>query len=220
VIRVRDLEFSYPKGAFAMRVDELACERGGRIALVGPSGSGKTTLLNLLGGVLVPQRGSVSVAGEEVSGRPERWRRAFRLRHVGMIFQAFELLPYLNVIDNVLLPAIVDPSLRTPRIRGRAAHLLDSVGLADKRSRHPALLSQGERQRVAICRALVAEPEVVLADEPTGNLDQENARAALALMLDHVERHGATFVMSTHNTSLLDPFERVVDTAALQGAVS
>ena len=185
---------------------------GENTALIGPSGCGKTTLLNLLAGVLLPDSGVVEVAGNEVSGLGDAERRDFRIRKLGLVFQAFELLDYLSVLDNILLPLRIGAGLSvTVEYRRRAAELAERVGIADKLERHPGQLSQGERQRVAVSRALLLKPSIILADEPTGNLDPANKLVVLDLLVDYAREHGATLLTVTHDRELLDRFERVLD---------
>ena len=212
MIELRDIHFSYPGSAFALDLPGLVVEEGRHTALVGPSGCGKTTLLNLLTGVLLPDSGHVQVAGEQVSQLRDSERRSFRLQRIGMVFQSFELLDYLSLLDNILLPLRIGGATSVNKdLRERAARLAADLGIGDKLARHPAELSQGERQRVAVCRALLLEPQLVLADEPTGNLDPANKFLVLDLLLDYAERSGATVVTVTHDHALLERFDEVLD---------
>ena len=212
MIEIRDMVFRYPRGEFELRVESLRVEAGEKVALIGPSGSGKTTLLHLAAGILLPHGGAVHVAGEAVSARPDSWRRDFRIRRIGLIFQEFELLEYLSVRENILLPYRVNRSLKlTADVRRRADALAGAVGIAHALGRRPRQLSQGERQRVAISRALVTRPDLIFADEPTGNLDPRTSRTILRVVLEQAEAGGATVLMVTHDHSLLDRFDRVVD---------
>ena len=187
-------------------------ERGERVAVIGPSGSGKTTLLHLIAGIRTPEAGRVVAREVEVSALDEAGRRDFRLRHLGLVFQEFELLEYLTVLDNILLPYRIGRVLHLGReVRERAAALAHGVGIGDKLRRYPDRLSHGERQRVAVCRALLPEPDLLLADEPTGNLDPANKGRVLEILLDYAEAHGATLVTVTHDHDLLPSFERVID---------
>jgi ABC-type lipoprotein export system ATPase subunit len=212
VIRIRDLEFDYGEGDFRLRIPELNAERGSSVAFVGPSGSGKTTLLNLIAGIVTPRRGSIEAGDVDVTSLSDAARRDFRIRSVGLIFQEFELLEYLNVLDNILLPYRINPSMRLDReVRERARDLAEQVGIADKLLRHPDHLSQGERQRVAVCRAVLPEPSLLLADEPTGNLDPANTERVLDILFEFAGRSRATLLTVTHERDLLPRFERVVD---------
>jgi len=212
VIKIQDLEFRYGEGEFRLRIPDLVIERGSTTAFIGPSGSGKTTLLNLLAGIVLPGRGRVEAGEVEVSGLTDRERRNFRITRVGLVFQEFELLEYLSVLDNILLPYRINPSLKLDAaVRERAAELARSVGIADKLGRHPGRLSQGERQRVAVCRAVLPGPAVLLADEPTGNLDPVNAGRVLDILFDFARQGEATLVAVTHDHDLLPRFERVID---------
>ncbi len=214
-IDVRDLEFRFGRDGFTLQRDELAIASGERVAFVGPSGCGKTTLLHVLAGILVPERGTVRVGETVVSSADDRARRRFRIREIGLVFQNFELLDYLRVLDNVLLPYRLHPALRLDAsVRERARELAGSVGLGDKLGRRIDALSQGERQRVAICRALVTRPSVVLADEPTGNLDPATTARIVDVLFERVAASGATLVVVTHDHGLLDRFDRVVDLAS------
>jgi len=196
-------------------------ERGSKVAVVGPSGSGKTTFLHLVAGISVPRAGRVVTSGVEVTALDDAARRAFRIRNIGLVFQEFELLEYLNVLDNILLPYRIDPVLRLdPGVRERAARLAERVGIGDKLGRFANQLSQGERQRVAVCRALLVEPELLLADEPTGNLDPANKGRVLDILVDHAEESGATLVLVTHDRDLLGRFQRVIDFREFHGAAA
>jgi ABC-type lipoprotein export system ATPase subunit len=211
-IRVRDLEFGWGDGDFALTIPALGVARGETLALIGPSGSGKTTLLHLLAGILVPRAGQVVADGVEVSALGEAERCAFRVARVGLVFQEFELLDYLSVLDNVLLPYRIHPAMRlTPEVCARAVALAERMGLGDRLRRGPRHLSQGERQRAAVCRALLPEPPILLADEPTGNLDPANKARVLDLLFEEVAARGTTLVTVTHDHALLGRFDRQID---------
>jgi ABC-type lipoprotein export system ATPase subunit len=212
MIEVHGLEFAFERGGFRLVVPELTIARGEKVAFVGASGCGKTTLLSLLAGILRPRQGTLRVLGADLNGLGERRLRAFRVARIGFVFQEFELLEYLNVRENIRLPGYINPVLRWGSAkRERLLALAHSVGLAEKLDRYPGELSQGERQRVAICRAFANDPELILADEPTGNLDPANTKHILELLLEGVERHQRTLVMVTHDHSLLRVFDRVID---------
>jgi putative ABC transport system ATP-binding protein len=217
MIGVTDLRFRYPEGEFELHIPGLAVARGERVAVVGPSGSGKTTLLHLIAGIATPHAGSVWTCGREVTALDDDARRDFRVRNVGLVFQEFELLDYLSVLDNVLLPYRINPSLRLDaHVRERARALAARVGIADKLPRLATRLSQGERQRVAVCRALIAEPALLLADEPTGNLDPANKDRVLDILEGYAAETRATLLTVTHDHDLLPRFGRVIDFKTFQ----
>src|SRR5215510_593627 len=176
----------------------LAIEEGETLAIVGPSGSGKSTLLNLLCGLDHPTSGEVKFEGRAVTGRLD-WRR-IRARHVGIVFQSFCLLPELTARENV--EVAISTNLSDKERRSRSLDLLEAVGLAERADNKPPRLSGGERQRVAIARALINRPRLVLADEPTGNLDQTTGRSVLDLLLGVVRSRGATLAMITHEPAV------------------
>lgn len=169
------------------------------VAITGPSGSGKSTLLNLLGGLERPTAGRLLVQGQELGRFDHRQLAAYRRRQVGMVFQSFNLVPRLSALDNVALPMLLDGVLKPAERRERAAELLGSVGLAARTSHRPAELSGGEQQRVAIARALANSPQLLLADEPTGNLDSRRAAEILDLLLALNRDRGIALVMVTHD---------------------
>ena len=211
-IEIRNLKFGYRSGGFLLRVPELLIEIGSTVAVIGPSGTGKTTLLNLVAGCDVPHEGTVSVSDQLVSTLSDADRRNFRIRNIGLIFQEFELLSYLSVLDNILLPYRIAPGLTLDQpAQRRAEALANDVGIADKLKRSVDCLSQGERQRVAVCRALVTEPSLLLCDEPTGNLDPGNTQKVIDMLLDYAAARGATLVSVTHEHDLLPRFSRTVD---------
>lgn len=211
-VAITGLEFAYGSGDFRLHVPELTVGAGSVAAVIGPSGSGKTTLLHLAAGIVVPERGSVTTDGTRVSDLDDGARRNFRVRHVGYVFQSFELLDYLDVLDNVLLPFRVNPTLSLDaETRDRARQLADRVGIADKLGRRPGQLSQGEQQRAAVCRALVTRPGLILADEPTGNLDADNKHRVIEILHEQAREQSASLVTVTHDSELLAGFDRVVD---------
>jgi len=212
MIRIDSLSFTYPGAEFLLRIPALHVAPGEKVAVIGPSGSGKTTLLNLVAGILVPQQGQVECAGVRVSALGDHERRNFRISTIGFVFQDFELLDYLDVRDNILYPYRITRALQlTSEVRERAAGLAEQMGFGDKLRRRIDHLSQGEKQRVAICRALLPSPRLVLADEATGNLDPRNKANILELLFRSVEAHDATLLAVTHDHELLPHFDRVVD---------
>ncbi len=213
-IAVEGLRFRYggKAGGFAMRVPELTIPGGTRAAFHGPSGSGKTTLLHLIAGILRPEAGTIRVGDTDITALSPASARAFRISTLGFVFQDFALIDYLDVQHNVLYPYYLNPALRlTDGARARALELLGQLGLADKARRMPTRLSQGERQRVAICRALVTGPRILMADEPTGGLDPERAASVMDLLDDLVRERGISLVMVTHDHSLFPRFDRTWD---------
>jgi putative ABC transport system ATP-binding protein len=212
MISISDLRFRYPEAEFELNVPGLSVANGETVAVIGPSGSGKTTLLHLMAGIRLPQEGKVTTDDIEVTELDDGARRDFRIRRIGMVFQEFELLEYLTVLDNILLPYRISASLTLDReVRDRAASIAEKVGIADKLNRLSTKLSHGEKQRVAVCRALIAEPVLLLADEPTGNLDPTNTKKVLDILLDAAEATGATLVTVTHDHDLLSRFNRSID---------
>jgi putative ABC transport system ATP-binding protein len=212
MIKIRDMVFDYPDSDFSLRASAIDIDAGQTAAIIGPSGSGKTTLLHIAAGILTPLSGSVHVSGTDISSQNDPARRSFRITNIGLIFQEFELLEYLTVRQNILLPYRINPALKLNAAAGaQADSLAKSMGISETLARNPVRLSQGERQRVAICRALVTSPKIILADEPTGNLDPKTSRTIVQVLLDQAAACGATVLMVTHDHSLLDRFDRVID---------
>lgn len=186
--------------------------KGEKVAVIGPSGSGKTTLLNLVAGILTPDEGTVTIDGQEISARGDKLRRDYRISNIGFIFQDFGLIDYLDVRDNIIHPYRITKALKlNGDVKNRARLLADQIGVGNKLKRHPADLSHGERQRVAICRALLSKPKLILADEATGNLDPDNKIHILELLFHAVQEHGATILAVTHDQELLPHFDRVIN---------
>ena len=212
MISVADLSFQYPNSGFQLSIDTLEIGLGEKLAIVGPSGSGKTTLLNLISGITVPSSGHITIDGTDMTGLSDSARREFRIRAIGMVFQQFELVEYLNVRENILLPYSINGSLRrTAGVVKQSLEAAHRLGLADKLKRFPNQLSQGEQQRVAICRAIATDPKLILADEPTGNLDPANKSRIMDLLFQQVKDGHRTLAVVTHDMNLLDGFDRVVD---------
>jgi len=217
-IALDGVAFHYPGvEGFGIEIPRFRAAHGASVAVVGPSGSGKTTLLGLLAGTLRPSSGCIRVHDTELTALDDGSLRRYRIRNIGQVFQAFELLPYLSVLENVMLPHFIHPGREARRqARERALEVLQEVGLARKAGAHPDQLSQGERQRVAVCRAMINRPALLLADEPTGNLDQHNKQIVVDLLLEQAKRHGSTLVMVTHDQALLRSFSAVVDIDAIR----
>jgi putative ABC transport system ATP-binding protein len=212
MISIQNLQFHYPNSEFTLTVPELVVSSGEEIAIVGPSGSGKTTLLNLLAGILTPGHGKVLVNEVAVNDLDDSARRDFRISNIGFVFQDFELLDYLSILDNILHPYRITGALQlTGEVRQRAISLAEEMGIAGHLKKHPGELSQGEKQRAAICRALLPKPSIILSDEATGNLDPANKTLILDLLFRSVDEHDATLVAVTHDHELLPRFDRVVD---------
>ena len=220
-VRVEGLHCAYGGRGFTLEVPRFALAAGEAVALVGPSGCGKTTFLQALAGILPPRTGRVEVEGTTVwGGTPalaEAARRRFRLTHLGLVFQELELLEHLTVRDNILRPWHLG-SKPAPWDEGvrRAEALAETLGIASHLAKKPRALSQGERQRVAVGRALAPRPRVLLADEPTGNLDAETARRVLDLLLAAAREDGAALLLVTHDPALLPRVDRVVEMRALR----
>lgn len=212
MIEISHIEFKYPTGTFRLSIPGFTMSKGEKVAVIGPSGSGKTTLLNLMAGIIVPAKGSVRVGDTVVTELNDAGRKDFRITRIGFVFQDFELLDYLNVLDNILHPYRITGALALDRsVRKRAVALAREMGIGDKLECQSSDLSQGEKQRAAICRALLPRPQLILADEATGNLDSENKEHILDLLFRAVSEHGATLLAVTHDHELLKRFDRIVD---------
>jgi putative ABC transport system ATP-binding protein len=212
IIEVRSVVKSYVKGAEAVRVldgVDLEVERGEWVSLMGPSGSGKTTLLNLIGGLDVPDSGSIAVNGEEMVGRTNAELADWRSRNVGYVFQMFNLLPVLTAFQNVEMPLLLTPLSRRER-REHVLTALDLVGLSDRVDHFPSQLSGGQNQRVAIARAIVGDPAFLLCDEPTGDLDRKSAEDVLNLLEQLHHRFDKAIVMVTHDPHAAERADRLV----------
>ena len=212
MIELRDVRFTYPKGGFGLQIDRLAVADGQRACWIGPSGSGKTTLLHLVAGIYPVDSGYVQTCGRELAAMGDAARRKFRVTNVGLVLQDFALLDYLSVLENILLPYRISRALRLETaVRERAKELATAVGLGMMLGRSPTELSQGERQRVAVCRAIITRPRLVLADEPTANLDPANADRVLDALEDYAARHSATLVVVSHDRGAIARFDETTD---------
>jgi putative ABC transport system ATP-binding protein len=212
-VTARALTRTYGEGAssvHALRGVSLELPAGRLTAVMGPSGSGKSTLMHLLAGLDRPTAGCVHIAGEQITGMPDRRLTRLRRRHIGFVFQSFNLLPTLSAEENVLLPLAIAGE-KPPAAEVDA--LLARVGLAERRSHKPAQLSGGQQQRVAIARALVTRPTVLFADEPTGNLDSEAGAGVLRMLREAVDRDGQTILMVTHDPRAAAIADRVLHLA-------
>jgi len=212
-IRILNLSRSYEEGG---RQHEVLCDlsaefrRGETVALRGRSGSGKSTLLNLISGIDIPDDGEVEIAGRNITQMSERDRTLFRRRHIGFVYQAFNLVPTLTVSDNIRLVLElndIDDQAADQRIN----YLLDATGLSDRGDSYPDVLSGGEQQRVAIARAVAHDPAILLADEPTGNLDDKTADTILELLDRLVRQAGNTMIIATHSAAIAARCDRILE---------
>ena len=207
-IVVRSVTKTYRRGqrsVTALHDVSFEISQGELALLVGPSGSGKTTLLNLIAALDRPDCGEIIIGGSDVTGLSRSAAALYRNKHVGFIFQSYNLLPQFTALENILLPML--PKRRLDR--RRALELLEAVGLGDRSRHRPSELSGGEQQRVAIARALVNDPALILADEPVGNLDDENARRIAQLLSSECRERGKTLILVTHDRNLIHPADRV-----------
>ncbi len=205
LLEVNDLTKNFGEGDVVARVlkgIDLEIGYGEMAALLGPSGSGKSTLLTILGTLMRASGGSHEMLGVDLMNASEKQRTQFRSRHLGFVFQFHHLLPDLTALENVMMPAASAAGRETAAMRNKAAELLDAVGLADRRDYRPPALSGGQRQRVAVARSLINEPALVLADEPTGNLDRESADKVMALIRRINETTKTSFLISTHDENI------------------
>jgi putative ABC transport system ATP-binding protein len=217
VVSLRDLRFAWGRQP-VLDVGSLEVRRGERVFIQGPSGSGKSTLLGLIGGVLLPNSGDVMVLGERLNGLSGSRRDAFRVAHVGFVFQMFNLLPYLSVVENVLLPARFSKERRSRALAhgqslgNEALRLLGALGLtdADLLGRRVTELSVGQQQRVAVARALLGSPELIVADEPTSSLDADLKEQFLQLLFKECAEAGATVLFVSHDSALGHHFDRTL----------
>jgi putative ABC transport system ATP-binding protein len=212
LIRVRGLDKTYRRGGEEIHVLQglnLNVDKGDFVAFMGPSGSGKTTLLNLLGGLDVPSRGSITVAGDEITHMSGSKLTEWRARHVGFIFQMYNLIPVLTAFQNVELPLLLTKLSKSER-RNHVEAVLAIVNLADRMNHYPRQLSGGQEQRVAIARAIVADPTFLLCDEPTGDLDRKSADEILDLLTRLSKEYNKTILMVTHDAAAADRAQAVL----------
>ena len=213
-LEIQSVEFAYGDGGFHLSIPEMEIQPGERVAFVGPSGSGKTTLLSLLAGIVTPQSGDVIVGDFWINQIEDAERRAFRITQIGFVFQDFRLVDYLDVRGNILLPYRLNSALDlNENVENRLNKLSETLQLVDKLNSTVDKLSQGEKQRTAIARALLPKPGLILADEPTGNLDPSNKRRILDLLFEQAKENDSTLMMVTHDHALLERFDRVIDFA-------
>jgi len=211
-IELRGLSKRFQEGEnerMVLQAVDLLIAPGQFVVLLGQSGSGKSTLLNLIGGIDTPSSGSVQIGGVDLTALDERCRTLFRRDHIGFIFQFFNLIPTLSVLENVTLPGEL-AGLPRPVLETAALDLLARVGLAERASTRPDRLSGGQQQRVAIARALLHHPLFILADEPTGNLDEHTGEQVLQLLIALTRQQGRTLIMATHNAAIAERADRVL----------
>ena len=212
IVSVEEVSKSYTRGTERLTVLDrisLTIQRSEFVALMGPSGSGKTTLLNLIAGLDQPDSGALLVAGENIAAMPERALAAWRVRNVGFIFQFYNLIPVLSALENVSLPLTLLSMSRKERIE-RAMFALEIVGLKDRSDHLPSQLSGGQEQRVAIARAIITDPTLIVADEPTGDLDRASATEVLNLLATLNREHGKSIIMVTHDATAAEYAQRKV----------
>ncbi len=213
IVAVKNLSKSFSEGGTTRIVlagVDLQIERGELVVLLGRSGAGKSTLLNLISGLDVPDSGSVTLGGTDLGRLSERDRTLYRRRHLGFVFQSFNLIPTLTVLENVMLP--LDLNGRADATgEARAMSYLEKVGLQDRKDSYPDRLSGGEQQRVAIARALVHEPLLILADEPTGNLDFRTGQAVMEIYLELIREQNTTMLIVTHDMDFVDQADRLLE---------
>ncbi|MBW1814262.1 MAG: ABC transporter ATP-binding protein [Deltaproteobacteria bacterium] len=212
IVSTADLKKTYQQGKVevqALKGISLSIDAGEFVALAGPSGSGKTTLLNMIGGLDLPDSGRVIVGGNEYGSMNQSQLAILRLHKIGFVFQAYNLIPVLSAVENVEFVMLLQGVPEKDR-RRRAEAILDEVGLEGKYDRRPAELSGGQQQRVAVARAIVSNPAIVLADEPTANLDSKTGQGLLEMMKEMNEKKEVTFIFSTHDSMVMDYARRLI----------
>lgn len=210
ILRVSDLKKTYGKGdtaVEALKGINLSVQKGEFIAIVGTSGSGKSTLLHMLGGLDRPTSGSVSIDGKDIFTLKDEELTIFRRRKIGFVFQSFNLVPVLSVYENIVLPIELDGNVPDKEF---VDQIIDTLGLTEKRNAYPNQLSGGQQQRVAIARAISSAPQVILADEPTGNLDSKTSQDVLGLLKVIGEKYSQTIIMITHNDEIAQMADRII----------
>lgn len=212
ILQISDLHFQYPASDFKIEVSNIKITQGSKIAISGKSGSGKTTLIHLISGILKPQSGEILFFDESITDMNDNDIRKHRISNIGFIFQEFELLDYLNVMDNLVLPYKINKSLSLDEeIKDKAKEIANRIGIGNKLDQHPKQLSGGERQRLAIARALITSPPLIIADEPTGNLDDKTSNIVMDEITDQVSYTNSTLIMISHNNELISSFDEIID---------
>tara|TARA_B100000609_G_C17176371_1_gene414565 strand:- start:155 stop:844 length:690 start_codon:yes stop_codon:yes gene_type:complete len=212
ILQIRDLHFQYPASDFKIEISDIKITQGSKIAISGKSGSGKTTLIHLISGILKPQSGEILFYDKSITDMNDKEIRKHRISNIGFIFQEFELLEYLNVMDNLILPYKINKSLvLDAEIKDKAKEIANRIGIGNKLDQHPKQLSGGERQRLAIARALITSPPLIIADEPTGNLDEKTSNIVMDEITDQVSFTNSTLIMISHNNELISSFDEIID---------
>ena len=212
ILQISDLHFQYPASDFKIEVSNIKITQGSKIAISGKSGSGKTTLIHLISGILKPQSGEILFFDKSITDMNDNDIRKHRISNIGFIFQEFELLDYLNVMDNLVLPYKINKSLSLDEeIKNKAKEIANRIGIGNKLDQHPKQLSGGERQRLAIARALITSPPLIIADEPTGNLDDKTSKIVMDEITDQVSYTNSTLIMISHNNELISSFDEIID---------
>ena len=212
IVECRDVKKTYRQGKVevrALRGVNLSIQEGGFVALAGPSGSGKTTMLNIIGGLDYADSGSITLDGNIINKMSQSKLASLRLHNIGFVFQAYNLIPVFSALENVEFVMLLQGVPAAER-RERATAILDDVGLKDAYNRRPAELSGGQQQRVAVARAIVSNPSIVLADEPTANLDSKTGKGLMEMMREMNEKKDVTFIFSTHDQMVMDYARRLV----------
>ena len=221
ILQIEDLKFWYPGKGFQLEISNLKINRGSKVAILGKSGSGKTTLAHLISGILKPKSGSIRFMGQDITDLNDAERRAYRIKRIGFIFQEFELIEYLNVLDNLILPYKLNQSLSlNEETINRAKTIAGRIEIENKLDKYPNQLSGGERQRLATARALITSPALVIADEPTGNLDTQTANKVLNEIINQSSESRSTLLMITHDPRLLESFDQVIDLNTLTNPIT
>lgn len=222
MIQLRDIEMKYEDNGqeiLALKLKKLNIEEGKQVAFIGASGSGKTTLFNLISGMIVPTKGTVEVNDLEITSLKESERDLFRANHIGYIFQDFNLFNEFTVLQNVILPLSFSKAYDKKEMNDMAKQVLKEVGMAEKINQKVKTLSGGEKQRVAIARSIINSPDIILADEPTGNLDYKNGAKIMDILTKIAREKKATLIVITHNNSQLDMFDEIMDIEKMNEAL-
>ena len=213
MIFLENIEYGYGESEFTLKVAKLEIKKGELVALTGPSGSGKSTLLRIISGEQRPNQGTVILSGKTLTSLNEHAVRKFRLANIGLFIQNQDLLNYLNVRENILLLKSLNSSFK---VNDDWQQIAEKCGISSLMNRFPAQLSEGEKQRVSLCRALSGNAAIILADEPTSNLDSENSKLITQNLLENCRKFQRTLLMVTHDLSLLEKFDRSIDISSLE----